>query len=166
MFRSPTGKAKLPGGFTCRLCGRCCRGRGGIVVSGADLLRLCRHLAVSAAEFESAWGFRRGSKLFLRSEKKGDCVFFLKGKGCSVHTVKPAVCRAWPYFRGNLLDGGSLKLAKEYCPGIPRAQTHEDFVREGLAYLLRERLAGDAGADEACALQVNDLLMNRDKAEK
>jgi hypothetical protein len=31
-------------------------------------------------------------------------------------------------------------------------------VREGLAYLVRERLVGIAGTDEACALQISDLL--------
>ncbi len=143
--------------FACKLCGRCCEGRGGIVVSDADLARLCTFLSLSAADFEKNWGMRRGDKLFIRSDDAG-CVFFRKGAGCSVHEGKPDICRAWPYFRGNLMDRESYALAREYCPGISQSQTYEAFVRQGLAYLLRENLVGSSRPDEAAALQVSDLL--------
>ena len=72
--------------------------------------------------------------------------------------AKPDICRAWPYFRGNLLDPGSLELSKEFCPGIPSSLSHAAFARQGLDWLVRENLAGSAGADEANALQITDLL--------
>jgi len=143
--------------FACELCGHCCEGRGGIVVSKADLARLCEFLGLNAESFESRWGARRGEKLFIRSGENG-CVFFCKGKGCSVHTAKPDICRAWPYFRGNLVDSESYALAKDFCPGIPQRQAHEVFVRQGLSYLVRESLVGSSRSDEAAALQVSDLL--------
>lgn len=146
-------------GFECRLCGHCCRGRGGIVVSDADLSRLCDFLAVTADTFESKWGRRHGGKLFIRSNESG-CVFFRKGEGCSIHAAKPDICRAWPYFRGNLVDSESHALAKEFCPGIPQEQSHDAFVRQGLLYLVHENLAGSSRPDEAVALQVSDLLEN------
>jgi len=143
--------------FDCGLCGHCCEGQGGIVVSNADLIRLCEFLNLNAEDFESRWGMRRREKLFIRSEE-GSCVFFHKGEGCSVHIAKPDICRAWPYFRGNLIDSESYALAKDFCPGIPQEQSHEAFVRQGLSYLVRENLAGSFLADEAAALQVSDLL--------
>ena len=75
-----------------------------------------------------------------------------------MHIAKPDICRAWPYFRGNLIDSESYALAKDFCPGIPQEQSHEAFVRQGLSYLVRENLAGSFLADEAAALQVSDLL--------
>ena len=75
-----------------------------------------------------------------------------------MHAAKPAICRAWPYFRGNLVDRESLEMAKDFCPGIPRTQEHRDFAREGVRYLLREGLAGSGKQDEAAALQISDLL--------
>jgi len=143
--------------FACKLCGHCCKGRGGIVVSRSDLVRLCEFLDMNAESFEQRFGERRGEKLFIRSDEKG-CAFFLKGKGCSVHAAKPDICRAWPYFRGNLVDSGSYVLAKDFCLGIPQRQTHGTFVLQGLAYLVREKLVGSSRPDEAAALQVSDLL--------
>ena len=143
--------------FDCRLCGHCCEGQGGIVVSDTDLPRLCAFLSLTPRDFEDRFGLRHCGKLFIRSNAQG-CIFFSKESGCTVHAGKPDICRAWPYFRGNLVDGESLALAKEFCPGIPPQQSHEDFVREGLAYLLRENLAGSARRDEAVALQVADLF--------
>lgn len=151
-------------GFDCRLCGHCCRGTGGIVVSAKDLKRLCGHLDCGAEAFERRYGVRRNGKLFVRNSVDGCCVFFVSGSGCAVHTAKPDICRAWPYFRGNLVDVDSLELAKEFCPGIPVNQTHREFLREGLDYLVRENLAGSHGDDEACALQVADLLQALDAA--
>jgi Fe-S-cluster containining protein len=144
--------------FGCKLCGHCCEGRGGIVVSDVDLARLCEFLHLSVEGFVSRWGTRRGEKLFIRNDENG-CIFFRKGEGCSVHTAKPDICRAWPYFRGNLVDSESYALAKDFCPGIPREQIHETFVRQGLSYLVREHLAGSSRPDEAAALQVSDLLV-------
>ena len=80
--------------------------------------------------------------------------------------AKPDICRAWPYFRGNLLDADSLELSKEFCPGIPPDLAHADFVRQGLACLVREHLVGSAGADEANALQVADLIENLAENDK
>jgi Fe-S-cluster containining protein len=143
--------------FDCRLCGCCCKGQGGIVVNNAELARLCDFLDVNAGEFESRWGIRRGEKLLMRSDENG-CVFFRKDEGCFVHVAKPDICRAWPYFRGNLIDRESHALARDFCPGIPQKQTHEGFVRQGLSYLVRENLPGSSRPDEAAALQISDLL--------
>jgi len=143
--------------FACKLCGHCCEGRGGIVVSKTDLVRLCEFLDLNAESFEGRWGERRGEKLFIRSDENG-CVFFRKGQGCSIHAAKPDICRAWPYFRGNLLDSESYALAKDFCPGIPQRQDYEAFVRQGLPYLVQENLVGSSCQDEAVALQVSDLL--------
>lgn len=143
--------------FDCARCGHCCEGSGGIVVSNADLARLCAHLGLEAGAFEARYGQRRGGKLHVKPGPDGRCVFFVQGTGCGVHEAKPDICRAWPYFRGNLADSESFAMAMDFCPGIPKGQPHEDFVREGLAYLKDAGLCGRGGADEAGALQVDDL---------
>ena len=160
------GEEPASGPFDCKLCGHCCQGRGGIVVSTRDLKRLCGHLKVTAGEFERKWGERRGGKLHIRAAEDAYCIFFTQGTGCAVHAAKPDICRAWPYFRGNLLDADSFGLSKDFCPGIPSDLAHADFRRQGLARLERERLAGGAGADEANALQVSDLLENLAENDK
>ena len=145
--------------FSCRCCGHCCEGRGGIVVSPSDCDRLCAFLKICPEEFETQWGERRGGKLHVRASDENRCVFFTQGRGCSVHEAKPDICRAWPYFRGNLVDPESLSLAREFCPGIPAEQSFTSFAKEGFAYLHAQGLVR-SGAEEgvAKALCVADLL--------
>ncbi|GAB6887142.1 hypothetical protein JCM13304A_06400 [Desulfothermus okinawensis JCM 13304] len=49
--------------------------------------------------------------------------------------VKPDICLAWPFFKGNLEDEYSFFLAKEYCPGISRDVSFEEFRKYGLKFL-------------------------------
>ena len=104
--------------FACRMCGQCCEGRGGIVVSPTDEARLCRALRLDPPTFRERYTEQRNGKMHLRVGEDGRCLFFRETGGCSVHVHKPAVCRAWPFFKGNLIDPVSFSLAKEYFPGI------------------------------------------------
>lgn len=126
--------------FTCKMCGQCCRGEGGIVVSPTDLVRITRSMNLSAEEFIDKYGERRGGKLQIRTGEDGACIFFRDGEGCLVHEGKPDVCRAWPFFRGNIVDPDSLAMAKEFCPGIDPNCSHATFAAEGRKYLIKHGL--------------------------
>jgi hypothetical protein len=142
--------------FSCQMCGHCCQGTGGIVVSPKEQERLCRFLHIDLATFRKKYTDLTSSKRIIKSDTTGYCVFFRKGKGCSVHAAKPDVCRAWPFFRGNLLDPISWELAQDYCPGISRDVSHAEFVRQGLIYLNDHGLTHDQDLD-ANALKVRDI---------
>lgn len=144
--------------FLCRCCGHCCEGVGGIVVDEGDLARLCEYFGLGPEELEARYGERRGGKLHIRAGEDGQCIFFVVGEGCAVHSVKPDICRAWPYFRGNLVDGASLALAKDFCPGIPREIALAAFREQGLEYLQRRDLVAESATTGARALCVQDLL--------
>ena len=96
--------------FNCRMCGHCCEGKGGIIVSPADLTRLAAHLQQSPDSVVESFCERIGGKLKIRCGEDGYCVFFRQGSGCGVHEGKPAICRAWPFFRGNIEDPASLAM--------------------------------------------------------
>jgi Fe-S-cluster containining protein len=138
--------------FGCRMCGECCKGEGGIVVGPRDLPRLCAHLHIEAEGFIAAYGYLQDGKIKLRTGPDKTCVFFLPGTGCSVHTAKPDICRAWPFFRGNMRDEGSLVMAKEFCPGINPLIEYDAFVRAGLRYLKEHSLRASDPQREANAL--------------
>ena len=138
--------------FDCRMCGHCCEGKGGIVVSPSDLQRLCDFLRMPADAVIAAYGEQAGDKLKIRCGEDGYCIFFRQGKGCIVHEGKPSIYKAWPFFRGNIEDPESLALAKDFCPGINPDISHEDFAREGMAYLEKERLLASDTRTEANAL--------------
>lgn len=138
--------------FDCRMCGHCCEGKGGIVVSPADLTRLAACLRVSPATAARDYCENSGGKLKIRTGDDGYCLFFRSGRGCLVHDGKPAICRAWPFFRGNLEDPLSLEMAKEFCPGIEPAADHATFSDAGKRYLRENGLLASNSQCEANAL--------------
>lgn len=146
--------------FDCKLCGHCCLGEGGIVVGPKDLTRICAHLNMSPEEFETAYGERRGGKLMIRVKEDTYCIFFEEGKGCSVHVAKPDICRAWPFFRGNIVDKDSLEMAKDFCPGIKADIQHADFAEAGVGYLHNKGLLASDTTAEARA-----LIITKEEAE-
>jgi Fe-S-cluster containining protein len=124
--------------FECRMCGHCCHGEGGIVMTAKDRTRLAAHLGIDEGELITRYAMERGGKLQLISGDDGYCVFF--SQGCGVHPGRPDICRAWPYFRGNLVDETSWEMIQEYCPGVNPKAGHAEFVRQGKQYLRDEDL--------------------------
>lgn len=138
--------------FHCQMCGHCCEGQGGIIVSPNDLLRLSSFLQLSDSEVIERFGEKRDGKLQIRTGTDGYCIFFRQGKGCTVHEGKPDICRAWPFFRGNLIDSESFAMAKDFCPGIDKDASHATFSAEGKAYLSNMELLAHDTSNEANAL--------------
>ena len=134
--------------FECKMCGHCCEGRGGIVLSPFDLARIAEHAGMAIAEFTSFYVEERNGKLVVRTGSDGFCVFFRQGEGCTVHLGRPDICRAWPFFKGNLTDPFSLQMACEDCPGITDV-SFEEFRRQGLKYLREHGLLADADDNDA-----------------
>ncbi|MBQ2760694.1 MAG: YkgJ family cysteine cluster protein [Mailhella sp.] len=121
--------------FACQRCGKCCEGRGGIVVGPRDLTRLSVHFGLSGEEVLARYAEMMGGKPTLKVGDDGFCMFFKEGRGCTIHPARPSVCRAWPFFRGNLIDEVSFEMAREDCPGIRREASHAQFAHEGFRYL-------------------------------
>lgn len=125
--------------FECRMCGHCCHGEGGIVMTEKDQTRLATHLNITVKELIEKYTQHRGTdKLHLITGNDGYCIFYKEG--CDVHPGRPDVCRAWPYFRGNLVDEMSWEMIQEYCPGVNPKAGHTEFVRQGREYLHKEDL--------------------------
>ena len=138
--------------FTCRLCGECCRGKGGIVLRQGDQIRLAAFFNMPVSSFLERYAEQRGTKLHISMGSDGCCAFFDPKKLCTVHQARPDICRAWPFFRGNLVDPVSLSMAKEYCPGIDKKVTFARFARSGAAALAREGLLCEVSEHDPTAL--------------
>lgn len=135
--------------FVCKKCGQCCYGEGGIVLSERDIDRLLSFLGLGREEFLTSMTCLSNKKHKLKTGENRACIFFKAGEGCSVHPAKPDICRAWPFFRGNLEDPLSLEMAREYCPGIDRDCSFKSFRTEGFKYLHAEDLITENGAANA-----------------
>lgn len=143
--------------FKCQKCGHCCEGKGGIVLSHHDIERLARFLKINRETLIQSYIYQSNDKYKIKSNKDGKCVFF--NEGCSVHPAKPDICRAWPFFRGNLEDIFSLEMAKEFCPGINKNCNLNEFQSYGLNELEQNDLLSSNPA--ANALKVSHLLHHK-----
>lgn len=124
--------------FKCRMCGHCCHGEGGIIMSEKDQVRLADHLGIDVNELIEKYSVDCNGKISLGTGEDGYCVFF--ENGCGVHPGRPDICRAWPFFRGNLIDPMSWEMIQEYCPGVNPEAGHKEFARQGMEYLRKEGL--------------------------
>lgn len=147
--------------FDCKRCGHCCQGEGGIVLTLADRERLAGHLGLDVAAMLTRYAETAGKKQRLRVGPDGFCVFFRAGLGCGVHPGRPDICRAWPYFRGNLVDETSWEMIQTDCPGVDKDAGHEAFVQEGVDYLHDNGLVHEPGPDTPHALVLTDGLKGR-----
>lgn len=148
--------------FSCQRCGHCCEGTGGIVLTARDRERLSRHLGLETPNMLASYAESAGDKVRLRVGADGYCVFFLQGQGCGVHAGRPDICRAWPFFRGNLVDKTSWEMIQSDCPGVNNEAGHPAFVREGMDYLHEHDLVHEPGPEAPLAL-VLDPAFRRPK---
>lgn len=126
---------KVESVFECKKCGQCCAGKGGIVMTYKEIERIANFLKVSLEVFVEKYTYQNNNKVKLKSQENNYCIFFQNGEGCLIHSVKPDVCQAWPFFKGNLEDEISFSLARQGCEGINPRCEFKDFVAEGIAYL-------------------------------
>jgi len=124
--------------FVCEQCGECCRGFGGTYVTARDLSRISAYTGISETILLESYCEPSGKKIVLGRKPDGYCVFW--DRICTIHPVKPRMCRAWPFIEGVLRVPGNWRIMADACPGI-RAESPESAViacvREQLAELDR-----------------------------
>ena len=114
--------------FDCKCCGVCCQGEGGIYMPREDAPGPARLLGISVEEFIEKYTTPQYGLLALRVDSEGFCLFHDKETHyCGIHSVKPRMCRDWPFFWGALNDPQGLQDAKDACPGINPDVTWEEF---------------------------------------
>ena len=107
---------KNDGIFTCQQCGDCCKGYGGTYVSEADIRRMAIFIKVEPSVFYKRYCQKSGDRHVLAQGQDGFCIFYQEG--CSIHAVKPKMCRDWPYIQNLLVDFKNWHAMASTCPGI------------------------------------------------
>lgn len=120
--------------FECQQCGQCCQGFGGTYVSPFDIRNIAAYTGIAEAEIRNRYCTASGSRLVLAQKPDGYCVFF--DELCTIHPVKPRMCRAWPFIESVLRDPANWEIMAGVCPGI-----RSGFAQSTILRCVREQLA-------------------------
>ena len=113
--------------FSCQKCGVCCKGYGGTFVTADDVGAISSFLNEDPAVLIDKYCRKSGSKSVLTQNKDGYCIFW--DGLCTIHPVKPRMCREWPFIKGMIVDIRNWRAAGESCPGI-RTDLSNEMVEE------------------------------------
>jgi Fe-S-cluster containining protein len=107
---------KLSEFFECQQCGECCKGYGGTFVSDHDLTRISQYLDIGPEQFLSDYCDWSGGRPLIKTAESGYCIFW--DELCTIHEVKPRMCKIWPFIDSILVDTSNWAAIKSMCPGV------------------------------------------------
>lgn len=123
--------------FRCKRCGDCCRGFGGTYVSRQDIEAIAAFLATDPADLIDRCCQRSGGRYLLAQRADGYCIFW--DQTCTIHPVKPRMCRRWPFIESVLADASNWGIMAALCPGM-----RTDVPLERIQDCVRRILAAEA----------------------
>jgi len=102
--------------FKCRNCGECCQGYGGTYLTDSDIESISRYIDSHPTKFVDQFCSLSGNRTVLGQREDGYCIFW--DQLCTIHPVKPLMCRKWPFLESILIDSTNWLTMANSCPGI------------------------------------------------
>ncbi len=118
-------------------CTECCRQKGFVYLSEPDIVRISAYLGLTPAAFESHYIYRTRHRARLRVPRAGNCHFLFDG-GCSIHEVKPAQCRIFPFWPELIESRREWRKTARYCPGMGKGPLIQIGAARAQAQEMRE----------------------------
>ena len=104
--------------FTCTRCGDCCSGQPGFVwVNDDELAAIAEFRGETVEQVRAVYTRLVERGRTLREKGNGDCVFFERGTGCTIYSVRPRQCRTWPFWESNVASPETWQHTCDICPG-------------------------------------------------
>ncbi len=106
--------------FQCQRCGRCCGGEPGLVwVTPEEIPIIAEYLGVHKEYFEGVYLRNMRGRFTIADRLNGDCFLLeIEARGCRIYPVRPAQCRAYPWWSGILSSPDDWAAESNRCPGI------------------------------------------------
>ena len=123
--------------FKCRQCGECCKGYGGTFVTEKEIKAIVDFLNTDPESFIDNYCQVSGGKPVLAQGRNSYCVFW--DGLCTIHPVKPRMCRNWPFIKSVLVDIKNWYIMAELCPGI-RTDLPDRVIKECIRKELTKNL--------------------------
>ncbi len=104
--------------FDCQLCGQCCKGFGGTYVTPADIENISDFIKADPDTFVDTYCDMSGARPVLTLSEHGTCIFFDPERQCTIHPVKPYMCKAWPFIKTIINYPENWDTMANSCPGM------------------------------------------------
>jgi uncharacterized protein len=124
--------------FACTRCGDCCNGYGGTFVGREDIAALSAFLHAAPSRVVERYCRLSGGRYLLAQRPDGYCVFW--DRECTIHPVKPRMCRRWPFIESVVVDPLNWTIMAGSCPGM-RTDIPLSRIRACVAALLQSEAA-------------------------
>ncbi|MCP4694726.1 MAG: YkgJ family cysteine cluster protein [Desulfobacterales bacterium] len=111
--------------FNCQKCGECCKGYGGTFITERDVRTIADYIGVAPENFVEKYCEMSGGRPVLARGSNGYCIFL--DETCTIHPVKPRMCRAWPFIEGVRTDVNNWRIMASTCPGM-RTDVPDDVI--------------------------------------
>jgi len=115
--------------FECQQCGECCNGFGGTYVTPKDIINISAYINFDPEKFIGHYCDPSGSKYVLTLGRDGLCIFFDKKRQCTIHSVKPYMCKAWPFIKTLINNPENWNIMANSCPGMKKDIPTKDLQR-------------------------------------
>jgi Fe-S-cluster containining protein len=113
--------------FTCQKCGQCCRGYGGTFVVEKEIQAIADYLKIDTRQVIARFCELSGGKVILAQGENGYCILW--DQQCTIHPVKPEMCKKWPFIESLLVDPKNWQAMASSCPGM-RKDAPEKIILE------------------------------------
>lgn len=123
--------------FTCRRCGNCCKGYGGTYITAAEIDKICRYLGLDRKRFMRGYCQMSAGNPMVGQAENGFCVFW--DQLCTIHPVKPKMCRKWPFIESVLVDARNWQYMASSCPGM-RTDFSDDQIQKCVREVIKKFL--------------------------
>lgn len=115
--------------FECRQCGSCCNGFGGTCVTKKDILKISSYIQSDPDTFMNRYCVPSGSRYVLTLGKDGSCIFFDRTRQCTIHPIKPYMCKAWPFIQPVINHPENWNMMASACPGMKKHIPYKDLKK-------------------------------------
>jgi Fe-S-cluster containining protein len=90
-----------------------------------DITAIAEYIGADPHTFMAEYCQRSGGKPILTQSPNGYCIFW--DKLCTIHPVKPRMCREWPFIESVLVDAKNWHAMAGSCPGM-RTDVVDDTI--------------------------------------
>ena len=94
-----------------------------------DIINISRYIGFDPEKFIPQYCDQSGSRHVLTLGKDGFCIFFDKILQCTIHPVKPYMCKAWPFIQTIIKHPENWDAMANSCPGMKKDIPYKDLQR-------------------------------------